>query len=87
MLEKSVPKKCFFSLMARPFPPPLLNGPAIKRVTFFSASLTRLSGLAPRRQQLLSFALYKEHLSLSFYRFTTRVYIILAVINILATEI
>jgi len=34
-LEKKVPKKVLFSLMARPLTPPPLNGPAIKRRTFF----------------------------------------------------
>ena len=33
-------KKSFFSLLARPFTPPRLNGPAIKTRTFFAASLT-----------------------------------------------
>ena len=38
--KKKVPKKVLFSLMARPFTPlPPLNGPAIKRRTFFAASL------------------------------------------------
>ena len=38
-LEKKV-KKSYFFLMARTFTPPL-NGPAIKRRTFFSASLSK----------------------------------------------
>ena len=37
--KKKVPKKVIFSLMARPFTPPPLNGPAIQRRTFFAASL------------------------------------------------
>ena len=42
-LEKKVPNKVLFSLMARPLtPPPPLNGPAIKRRTFFAASLSKL---------------------------------------------
>ena len=32
-------QKNFFSLMARPLTPPPLNGPVIKRRTFFAASL------------------------------------------------
>ena len=32
---QKVPKKVIFSLMASPLPPPPLNGPAIKRRTFF----------------------------------------------------
>ena len=38
--KKKFQKKVLFSLMARPLPPPPLNGPAISGGFFFAASLT-----------------------------------------------
>ena len=45
---RKVYQKSSFFLMARPSPPPL-NGPAIKRITFFAASHSRKS-ICPERK-------------------------------------